>query len=453
MIERIDVSDKLGINVHEIWAPDHLQSIAAGDHNTLLEKLELVAAATEGSIPHEVVDQSLEFASSAAHKFAAYSRGEKSDDEQRGHAFLIPVTIGESPEKPGEDFREIDTAMPMLRYVDRATEHRTLLSLPPSEVGVYVPHLEGQKQYGTAMYTPITMEIFNQNGRKALSVARSIVNRTVDFAHHYYGIDLIGLGGVIPAFTRYGSKIDVEGVETTTGHGGTVWLIHKNLEAVENEFEFGRVESVGIVGAGSIGYATAVDLLTRRPDVRLRLFDNNAEKLDATTRKLVDQFGEMRVNKSQSLKDVIEGGSVTISAITGKFDEDPQYDTINFAGKVIIDDSHPNSASRTDLESRGGRVVGVFGDAHGVIDREPVRADMPAVRYCGGKVAGPNDVWGCEAEVNVLAIEPRAFQPITGAVTIENVREVGKAFDRLGIGAAKLQSYGRYILPFSRIAA
>ncbi|MDZ7744684.1 MAG: hypothetical protein U5K77_02910 [Candidatus Saccharibacteria bacterium] len=444
MSEKIDVSRQVGVGRDELWMPDHTLSYDIDRSYMLLEKLERVAGAVGDSICQAEIDQSLEFAENAVKQFTEYKKGGKVD-ERRGHTFLIPVTVSETEEAPGESYEEIKTALPMLHYVDAMTRHRTLLSLPPCEVGRYEP-FEGSEVSGIAMYTPITAEIANQNDRRqALKIARNIVNETVDFAATYHGSDVVGLGGVIPAFTRFGKKIDVD-VETTTGHAGTVRMIAETVDISKEVFNIDESNSLSLIGCGSIGSAFAEYMLESQPGTNLHVYDDDRDTQQRMVRKLRDMFGEERVVPADNIKQAIEASIVTVSAVIGSLAENEGYDEVDFYRRVLIDDSHPPSVSRNDIENRGGNVMWVIGDGAGIIKRLPVREDMPSVKFCGGKVALESDVWGCEAEVGALAAT-RAFGAINSPVTSEDVHAVGRAFKELSIGPSAPQSFGRLINP------
>ena len=189
-----------------------------------------------------------------------------------------------------------------------------------------------------------------------------LCSETVKFAHQRLGAKALGLGATLPhpTITNFGQKLHaIEGIRdliTTTGHGGTVFMIVKTIEKVLAETSIQSNGRIGLIGgAGSIGWSTTVAVLEAMHDHRLQLRQANRRSQTAC-------IGSERVCVASSIAEVLRTTNVIVAAVTERIDlDDESLGEIDLNGKVIIDDSQPGSFCRNQVEARGGRLVWVVG--------------------------------------------------------------------------------------------
>lgn len=283
----------------------------------------------------------------------------------------------------------------------------------------------------------------------AQTVADQNLSSSIAFAHRL-GARVIGLGALLPQITRFGATLkdfaNSENRVTTTGHGGTVFLVCETVNRLTKDFGYPENE-IGVLGAGgSIGGATCEYLLSTNPKVRLNVFDVRADR----TARLRARLGS-RVCVRESVRSVLERCAVTISAITGYVDLDViEADDdmpIDLANKVIVDDSQPGSFHRHQVEARNGVlvwVVGSDGSRDSFLTRDGSMTQGVPYNYGDGAgLFGPASEFGCGLEAGVIAASGADDAAIRGPVTTADVVRVGALFEQYGVEVAAFQSYGQ----------
>lgn len=362
-------------------------------------------------------------------------------------AFAVP-SRGE--ELQGEHYAsEVTFFLPLLdpRFgVNAMVRQRSVAHLAPAVIERYKGDEEGRS--GALVWTPVYFDpLIRRDKRRAIesvAAAQYRVNEAAEFTRHRLNASVMGLGAVLPGLTKFGKTIDVEGLHTTTGHGGTVHLVAETLRKVAETKE-GAV-SVGAIGLGSIGLPMFKTLYDHEELTDIKQF--TVHDINHLVAAEAAKVGTSRrpVHFAQSQIPVLERSDIIIAAATIPTDLDALESeagrVIDLTGKVIIDDSQPGSFDRAQVEARGGALVWVVGE-----DGSEQHAFERQGGYAYGDVAGlygSRSVWGCEAEAGSLALLERPELAIRSGVTPDIVRKVGAVCVEAGIRVpATLQSYGR----------
>ncbi len=326
---------------------------------------------------------------------------------------------------------------------------RAQIGLPPLIVDTYTASNDRVRR-GAVMIAPLYADmLLHLSSREAQKVADENLASSIAFAHRL-GARVIGLGALLPQLTRFGTTLsgleNNENRVTTTGHGGTVFLVCETVTRLIDDFGFSGTE-IGVLGAGgSIGGATCEYLLSTNPDVHLNVFDVRTDR----TALLRARLGS-RVDICESVRDVVERCAVTISAITGYIDLDDielkDGTPIDLADRVIVDDSQPGSFYRQQVEARRGAlvwVVGSDGSQDGFLTRDGSLTQGVPYNY-GDRAGlfGPASEFGCGLEAGVIAASGADEVAIRGPVTTADVARVGALFREYGVEVAGFQSYGQ----------
>ena len=351
-----------------------------------------------------------------------------------------------APTRPGDE-EETTQFLPMLSSdfgVSQEARQHVVASLAPGVIEEY-QGIDGGVQ-GAIVHVPIN---WNERGRGAVED----INAAAMFARRKLGVRAIGLGAILPLFSRLGSTVNVEGLTTTTGHGGTVHFVAETVGAViDDKSERNEaVKSIGVIGAaGSIG-GSSVELILQKFDGHMiNVYDKHkpselAGMVDrdswrGRTRQLVDGLDVLR------LSDII------VAAVTDTIDldiVDPEL-SLDLSGKVIIDDSQPGYFNREQVEARGGKLIWVVGQ-----DKSEMKPLLRENGFHFGNTSGlvnPNDVFGCEAEVYALIQAGRLDLAVRQLVTPEIALSVGALIKSSGIEVAPFQSYSKVVDLGSRAA-
>lgn len=357
-------------------------------------------------IPEEVLDASDAFIDMATGMYDAYMRGETVPDALRGRSgFVVPARA--SRDRPQDSVETIDPC-PILRYVPPELRIAMFAGLPPFVVDRYMPDAHGK--YAYMLLAPVYQDSIKDLGSvgRSMAVGQAMVNETVQFGRKMLGIRVFGLGATLPMVTRFGESIPLPNSSeadfvTTTGHGGTIALILKTVQALRERGAVapGATQRIGILGAaGSIGSSIFEVMAMMYPGAEITIFDPKATKaLDEQVARLSDpSVRDGRITLAKNARDVLEGSDIIISAVTGAIDlKALGVRRRKFRGHVLIDDSQPWAFSRNQVEEYGGREVWVAGEN----PRGDIVSRVSSWNY-GGTLL-PNSVFGCEAEVNVLA--------------------------------------------------
>lgn len=414
------------------------------DRATFLERLSWVQSANiqvlgPGHEANEMLqdyEQSVAFAHRAFDEFETH----KVADEHYDWSFIVPAR--------GQHASEVTNFLPILdaKYgMSPEQMHRTVAHLAPTKIETYQGNGDTR---GMILYTPAFFDTSAQMTsvelvREAIPAAKRRVDEAAHLARRRYKVGLAGLGAVLPKVTNLGKSIRERGLETTTGHAGTVHLISELVERVVARYD--DAPTVGMLGLGSIG-ASALDVLQHSPITsgirQFGLYDTQ----DGLVQNILRAESQSVLAGVHSERELLETSDVIVAAVTRTIDLD-EYERrdrrpIDLTGKVIIDDSQPGCFSREQVEARGGVLVWVVGDdqsASQFLHREA------GYRYGNSTgLYGAGASWGCEAEVGALAVTSRPELAVKGSVTPEIAREIGRICFDAGIRAAwPPQSFGR----------
>lgn len=346
-------------------------------------------------------------------------------------AFAIPTRAS----KHNNDYwEETYDFLPALRHIEPRRAFQVLAHLPPFIVGEY-GH-EDSPTHGVIIFVPIFADMV-KDYRTKLTLARSVykrINDSVDFAHNTLGVQYIGLGATLPKLTKFGRLIKAN-VHTTTGHAGTVWLLTQTFEAVLKRKKLNtKGLKVGVVGCvGSIAKAAMLYIASNHPEIELYGSDIRQQQMEELRRNMLKNG--LPAYEIVSNKELIDTCDIIISAVTATID----VSGMNLKRKVFIDDSQPGSFVKEQIESGGGELIWVVGH-----DRSSEKFVTRKKNYKFGPhgLAHRNDLWGCEAEVAVIAKYNEHRLTVSDHVTKQQIDQIGQLFDKAGIDIAEFQSYG-----------
>lgn len=377
--------------------------------------------------------------------FAMYEDKERTEeltDKDGSFAFLVPARMSRKYPEYGQ---EVEPVIPALRYVPNELRAWIMRECPPFVIDMYKPDETGRRGY--LVYVPITEDMQDDLGAESagtfVHAARDAVNDAADFARDRLGVRVAGLGATLPRITDHGRTIERNDIITTTGHGGTAWLIYETIRSLTGD----KMKRPGVIGLGYIG-AAAAGIAAETCGERINIFDTRrsaATKLEAA---YPDRF-----NVADDAEQLIIESDVIISAVTRPIDLE-KLGINDMEGKLVVDDSQPASFSPEQVESRGGSVVWVIGrDQSGRIVR---------TGYDYGTMAnGQADLFGCEAEAATLEfhwqrLESLGVTPenarriigniaLRGPVDVESANRIGKLFTLYGVTTSTPQAFGKHV--------
>lgn len=359
-----------------------------------------------------------------------------------GFAFLVPLRMSRlNPEYAGE----CPIVMPLMRHVPWELRASLLVGMPPFVIDTYGAGPGCLR--GFLVWTPIFLDQALDQPDTVLTDSRVAIDMAVGFAARRFGVDVVGLGAVLPAITRFGATLRDHGVVTTTGHAGTAALV---LDIVHRSIA-GEHPVIGVLGLGSIGSSLAVLLHQEFPDASIQLHDKRVKQEEILLTKH-PQLRDGRTSWSASVEQMLAQCNIVIAAVTSKVDLTGLV-SVDLTGKTIIDDSQPAAFDPAQVEALGGRVEWVIG-------RAPTLLARTYFDY-GHMVDAQLDVFGCEAEAGVIAqsacemrAEGRSEEGISRwlrsvalseAVTPAKAKSMHALFSRHGIKPAPPQAFGRYL--------
>lgn len=348
-------------------------------------------------------------------------------------AFCIPTRASRFN---SEYWEEVYDFLPGLKHLDIETRFAILASMPPFRVETYGK--PGEPSKGVVVFVPIFNDMLRDYRNKLLlrRVVTKRINDATDFAHRQFGVQYIGLGATLPKLTKFGRTIRAD-VVTTTGHGGTVWLMEQIFNEVLRKYFNGRNKhelKVGFIGAGSIGTAALENIGLANKEIKYRIFDIRPI-MNQRAKERMDQLG-VDVEISSSNSELIQECDIILSAITSRID----ISGIDLSDKVIIDDSQPAQFLRDEVRDAGGVLVWVVGND---ASKEKLASRKDQYSYGVHGLCDSSDLWGCEAEVATIAHFDRPDLAINSDVTSDQVNRIGELLTKAGIRAAKFQSFGR----------
>jgi hypothetical protein len=430
----------------------------------LSKKLEQVREAVVMNTNADAREVEAAFETSQAFIESAFDifEGKRHLCDKVGRAFVVPMRSDRTTDAYATESIPFYPLLDPLRFgVTSEIRMRTIYGVPPTVLDTY---LKSDKSDETGalvlapLYSDMTSDILTTptNAQQAVrlsAVVNKILGETAFFAHKRLGARYLGLGATLPhpSLTDFGRKIrtlpGMDKVVTTTGHGGTVFMIAKTASSViaESPTDFGgRIGLLG--GAGSIGWSSIHAIHQIVPEARIHVFDKREDRM----RELLDSASYQLNNVmiADSAADVMKHSKLVISAITETIDLDgPGYADIDFSGTVWIDDSQPGSVDRVQLERRGGSVLWVAGmdcSPNGFMTKDGFYTRGVAYNYGSASgLYGPTTEFACGLEAGVVAASQDPLNAVCGPVTIDDVLKVGQLFDEYGVEIAPFQSYGR----------
>lgn len=335
---------------------------------------------------------------------------------------------------------------------------RAIYGLPPTILDTYL-RSSNHNETGALVLAPLYADMPGDlwpNGDDAeqamrlASTVEYVLVETARFVYHRLGADFVGLGATLPLLTDFGNKLrraeGLNNLTTTTGHGGTVYMLAKTtVEAMKRS----RVDSGGTIGvigaAGSIGWSSVQALQKMLPDHKIDVFDKHADRMSALLAANAD-LGALQLRDSAA--DVFRANNYVVCAITEKLDlAAPEFDGVDFSNIRVIDDSQPGAIDRVQIESLGGQVFWVAGS-----DGSDTRFMTRDGYYTGGKpynygdssgLHGESSEFACGLEAATVAAWGDQRNAVTRRVEYRDVEVIGDLFDRYGVEVARFQSFGR----------
>lgn len=369
-------------------------------------------------------------------------KGGKAEDGE--YAFVVPTRMT----RGNPDYaQEAIEHFPVLKYTDAATRQRMVAGMCPFVIDKYGPNgdLDPSRQ-GFMVFAPLFGDMMHDladDPGKLAATANKVINDTARFCRDRLGTSVIGLGAILPRLTDYGRSIDVKGLYTTTGHGGTIDLFAQGFQdAVEQKVPKDYIGNLGIIGAGAIGGPTADVIAGRGLVDQIELSDNRPDRLEAVVQALTKAHPGVRIKGSLDNRKVVERNAAILSAVTTTFDlSAPEWQGINLEGKYFGDDSQPGCFDPMQVEALGGVLAWVMGH-DGTHDQALTLRNFS---YGDTGPASRSDVWGCQAEVAAIALTRQYDFAINAEVTPKDANNIGDLMKEVGIGPARMQRMGRYV--------
>jgi hypothetical protein len=442
-------------------APPEYDSFSRAELSKKLEQVRdavLVHTAAPRDEVEDAYQQSQTFIDSA---FDFYE-GHRDLGGKIGRAFVVPMRSNRVDESYASESTPFYPLLDPHRFgVTSEIRMRAMYGVPPTVLDTYLKSDDNRCQTGALVLSPVyadmAADIWNDLGsaaqaRDLAAVTDRLLAETIRFAHLRLGADFIGLGAILPHpnLTNFGRKFralaGMQDLTTTTGHGGTVYMIARTAQAVISEISATFDGRIGVLGgAGSIGWSSIQTLHEMVPATQLQVFDKRIDRM----RDLFNAATDLdRVTLGSDVRDILINNRVVVSAITDKIDLDaPEYADIDFQGTVWIDDSQPGSVDREQLESRGGKVIWVAGIDESrtrFMTRDGYHTNGSPYDYgtSSGLFGGATE-FACGLEAAVVAASGCRSNAVTGPVRCDDARKVGRLFAEFGVGIAPFQSFGK----------
>lgn len=410
------------LNNRRLWRPQY------GKYSRAVMLARLRAIEQQQVAPAKVVEDTEKFINRVFDQYES----KKKLDVQYGFVFAVPTRISRSNNLYASEATHF---VPIIKYLDQYMRQKFISGLPPAVIDEYFD-TDG-KAVGAVLFVPLFQDMLKdiRNRLMLKLTVNRVIRDTAKFAHKNLSAEIVGLGATLPKLTRYGKDIRARGLLTTTGHGGTVYTIYKMFKKVSSIYRLKPHETVGIIGCGAIGEATASLLLSEYPELRIVMHDIRPSMQSQVIQRLCAKY-DNRIDGAQGNAEVLLRSKVTISAITSRIQIPSQFD---MRGKIIIDDSQPGSFSGRQVRDRGGALVWVVAhdNTKGNIVTRP-----SGYRFGDDGLMEKGDIWGCEAEVAALWLRRRFDLALQDSVSPESTLAIGKEMDAAGIGLAKWQYQG-----------
>jgi predicted amino acid dehydrogenase len=406
-----------------LWRPRY------GRYNRGVMLARLDAIAEQQVAPHKAVVQTRFFINLVFDQFESKERLTKN----YGFIFAVPTRISRTSKLYASEATHF---VPIIKYLDQSMRQRFISGLPPAVIDEYYD--KDGKAVGAVLFVPLFIDMLTdvRNRLRLKLIVNRIIRDVAKFAHHNLGAEIVGLGATLPKLTRYGNDIRTKGLLTTTGHGGTVYMIYKIYKEIETKYKIAPDVLVGVVGCGAIGEASAALLLATYPDIRIIMHDRRPQQQQQVVARLRKKYGD-RAFEAHSNVEVLTKARVIVSAITSRIQIPPGVD---LKGKVIIDDSQPGSFNGRQVRERGGTLVWVVAHDN---TKNSIITRPSGYRFGDDGLLNVGDIWGCEAEVAALWMTKRFDLALNDAVTPESALAIGAEMDKVGVSIAKWQYQGK----------
>lgn len=389
----------------------------------------------EGALDAGEIDRDLATSLSTIERF--YDNW--TSDEKLGEgsfAFMVP-TRAERENGFAPEYRPF---YPLIKHIGPRLGQMMLVGTPPFIVDRYEKGNNVGHEQGVMLFAPIFGDMMNDLPAEDLAPTfTQAIEDAIIFARDRLGVTSVGLGAILPAVTDFGRAINVEGVQTTTGHGGTIHLINETIKSATERGSIDKdLHKIGVIGLGSIGASVASVVASEYPDSKLILDDTNPKKIKRTVEALGLHEDRYEVAESSMALLAMEDCKVIICATTSPVEITESVHRANSGiDRLIIDDSQPTAVNPIHAaENAGAHVVWPIGQSQD--------SRLHRVSFDYGDL-GPigKGVWGCEAEAFAAWVDPSLS--LREPVNPESAKRISDAARSMGITAAKLQCYGQYI--------
>ncbi len=337
-----------------------------------LQKLEEVykAVTSETNVDRSEIDSAREVTECFVHSSFDFFEGRRVIDRKIGRVFVVPLRSNRHDENYATESTPMAPILDPVKFgVSSDIRMRTIYGMPPMVLDTYTKS-QNDDEAGVLVLAPLYSEMSSDimpdkhnvaQRQKLLEVGGKVLAETARFSHHTLGADVVGLGAILPRLTNYGQALrsipGMENLVTTTGHGGTVYMVIATALKVIAETSIDTGGKLGVIGgAGSIGWSSIVAAGEMLGDHHIYTFDANAEQ----QRRLVGSYGDSaKIDIVESAADVLRTTNIIVTAVTRPIDLDHgDFQGLDLTGKVIIDDSQPGCFDADQVEARGGRLSG-----------------------------------------------------------------------------------------------
>lgn len=411
---------KKDLSNHGLWQPVY----GRFDKAIVNKRLEALAACGVDQAAYEATKAFVDKA------FADFN-GELAP-KQYGFVFAIPTRITRDDDS---DLSEAKHFVPIVEHITPDLAQVFLSEMPPCVLDEYYD--KDDNVVGAIVFVPLFMNMVKDLKLKFLAYLklRKIITLTARYISKQLQPEIIGLGATLPKITRFGKDFAPFNLQTTTGHGGTVYLIYKMFSDIIRH-QPPQPRTVGIIGAGSIGASAAALLLDRYKGINVTIFDTRPKVLQQVVSSLNQKY-DGRATAAKSNNQVLQDSSIIISAITSKIYLPEGFD---MTGKIIIDDSQPGSFSQEDVVNHGGKIVWVVGKG-----LDPIYHRKTTFHFGDAGLQSPTDIWGCEAEVAILYHTKAYDKLIDRPVTPESALAIGTLMAQNNLDRSDWQAEGKFV--------
>lgn len=433
----------------KLWTPQY----GVYDHNAMLQKLASLQLhlATRNGSERAAIDDDLAATEAFINRCFKDFNDPLADRDEGSFGFVVPPRIRRQVGGEQDDYMaEWDNLCPVLRHFDSDTAQRFLAGLPPFIVDQYGQDKDGRTGY--MLCAPMFADMRGDlSGEAFFSTGIKVMNDTLAMAKRL-NIKTVGLGATLPHFLfmtdrsaeKRGYSVDDQGIELTTGHAGTVYLIGETVRRLTQDGFKGFNGSIGVLGAGSIGMATIQHLRENLGySGTISVYDSSEKKAAAAT--ALDPEHIVRVSDEKEL--LLLNDTVICAATTtlglrsdlGLVGNDALKDL------VLIDDSQPGCFDAKEVASCGGKLVWVIGQD----STERGELTRSGFNYSGFGPIGNNENWGCEQEAYFAWLARVTGQigslAIRREITFADVDRYARFASQHGAKIARLQAAGTYV--------